>query len=49
MAGGTAKRQAWGINLAGAGAFGPKGTPELARPPDWRTEADQIPNHLKKE
>jgi 3-hydroxyisobutyrate dehydrogenase-like beta-hydroxyacid dehydrogenase len=39
---GTAERQAWVADLADAGAFGAKGTPEFARSPDWRTEADRI-------
>jgi 3-hydroxyisobutyrate dehydrogenase-like beta-hydroxyacid dehydrogenase len=41
-ASGTAERQAWVADLADAGLFGPKGTPEFARSPDWRTEADRI-------
>ena len=39
---GTAERQAWVADLAEAGLFGPKGTKEFARSPDWRTEADRI-------
>src|ERR1700761_5541426 len=39
---GTAERQAWVADLADEGLFGPKGTAELARSPDWRTEADRI-------
>jgi 3-hydroxyisobutyrate dehydrogenase-like beta-hydroxyacid dehydrogenase len=39
---GTAERQAWVADLADAGLFGPKGTPEFARSADWRTEADRI-------
>ena len=39
---GTAERQAWVADLADQGLFGPKGTPEFARSPDWRTEADRI-------
>jgi 3-hydroxyisobutyrate dehydrogenase-like beta-hydroxyacid dehydrogenase len=39
---GTAERQAWVADLADEGAFGTKGTPEFARSPDWRTEADRI-------
>ncbi len=39
---GTAERQAWVADLADAGLFGPKDTPEFARSADWRTEADRI-------
>jgi 3-hydroxyisobutyrate dehydrogenase-like beta-hydroxyacid dehydrogenase len=39
---GTAERQAWVADLADEGLFGPKGTREFARSPDWRTEADRI-------
>jgi 3-hydroxyisobutyrate dehydrogenase-like beta-hydroxyacid dehydrogenase len=39
---GTAERQAWVADLADQGVFGPKGTSEFARSPDWRTEADRI-------
>jgi hypothetical protein len=39
---GTAERQAWVADLADEGLFGPKGTAEFARSPDWRTEADRI-------
>lgn len=41
-AAGTAERQAWVADLADAGVFGPKGTPEFARSADWRVEADRI-------
>jgi 3-hydroxyisobutyrate dehydrogenase-like beta-hydroxyacid dehydrogenase len=41
-AAGTAERQAWVADLADAGLFGPRGTPEFARSADWRTEADRI-------
>lgn len=41
-ASGTAERQAWVADLADAGLFGAKGTPEFARSPDWRIEADRI-------
>ncbi|GAB4557695.1 MAG: DUF1932 domain-containing protein [Rhizobacter sp.] len=41
-ASGTAERQAWVADLADAGLFGPKGTPQFARSPDWRIEADRI-------
>ena len=39
---GTAERQAWVADLADEGVFGAKGTPEFARSPNWRTEADRI-------
>jgi 3-hydroxyisobutyrate dehydrogenase-like beta-hydroxyacid dehydrogenase len=39
---GTAERQAWVADLADEGLFGPKGTKEFARSPDWRAEADRI-------
>lgn len=45
---GTAERQAWVADLADAGVFGNRGTKEFARSPDWRTEADRILQHLKK-
>jgi len=41
-ASGSADRQAWVADLADAGLFGPKGTPDFARSSDWRTEADRI-------
>jgi len=41
-AAGTAERQAWVADLADAGVFGAKGTPEFARSPDWRVEADRM-------
>ena len=41
-AAGTVDRQAWVADLADAGVFGAKGTPEFARAADWRTEADRI-------
>ncbi|HET7795338.1 MAG TPA: DUF1932 domain-containing protein [Rhizobacter sp.] len=41
-ASGTAERQAWVADLADAGLFGPRATPEFARSADWRTEADRI-------
>jgi hypothetical protein len=44
---GTAERQAWVADLADEGLFGPKGTKEFARSPDWRTEADRILAMLK--
>ena len=46
---GTAERQAWVADLADEGLFGPKGTKEFARSPDWRTEADRILGKLKPE
>lgn len=45
---GTAERQAWVADLADAGVFGNRGTKEFARSPNWRTEADRILQHLKK-
>jgi 3-hydroxyisobutyrate dehydrogenase-like beta-hydroxyacid dehydrogenase len=48
-AGGTAERQAWVADLADAGLFGAKGSKEFARSPDWRTEADRILSHVKKD
>jgi 3-hydroxyisobutyrate dehydrogenase-like beta-hydroxyacid dehydrogenase len=39
---GTAERQAFVADLADEGVFGPKGTAEFARSPNWRTEADRI-------
>ena len=39
---GTAERQAWVADLADEGLFGAKGTPDFARSPNWRTEADRI-------
>lgn len=39
---GTAERQAWVADLADAGVFGARGTPEFARSEDWRIEADRI-------
>lgn len=47
-ASGTAERQGWMADLADEGVFGRKGTPEFARSPDWRTEADRILSTLKK-
>ena len=44
---GTAERQAWVADLADEGLFGPKGTREFAKSPDWRTEADRILAMLK--
>ncbi|MDZ5459683.1 DUF1932 domain-containing protein [Azohydromonas lata] len=48
-AGGTAERQAWVADLADAGLFGARGTPEFARSPDWRTEADRILAQVNKD
>jgi 3-hydroxyisobutyrate dehydrogenase-like beta-hydroxyacid dehydrogenase len=48
-AAGTAERQAWVADLADAGLFGTRGTQGFARSPDWRTEADRILAHLKKQ
>lgn len=47
-ASGTAERQAWIADLADAGIFGSKGTPDFACSPDWRTEADRILTFIKK-
>ncbi|MGZ3272015.1 MAG: DUF1932 domain-containing protein [Croceibacterium sp.] len=44
---GTAERQAWVADLADEGLFGPKGTREFAKSPDWRTEADRILGMIK--
>jgi 3-hydroxyisobutyrate dehydrogenase-like beta-hydroxyacid dehydrogenase len=44
---GTAERQAWVADLADEGLFGPKGTAEFAKSPDWRTEADRILGMIK--
>jgi 3-hydroxyisobutyrate dehydrogenase-like beta-hydroxyacid dehydrogenase len=44
---GTAERQAWVADLADEGLFGPKGSQEFARSPDWRIEADRILASLK--
>ena len=41
-AAGTAERQAWVADLADAGVFGTRGTPDFARSADWRKEADRI-------
>jgi 3-hydroxyisobutyrate dehydrogenase-like beta-hydroxyacid dehydrogenase len=46
-ASGTAERQAWVADLADAGLFGPRGTPEFARSADWRVEADRMLAHVK--
>jgi 3-hydroxyisobutyrate dehydrogenase-like beta-hydroxyacid dehydrogenase len=43
---GTADRQAWMADLADAGLFGPRSTPDFARNADWRTEADRLLTHL---
>jgi len=39
------QRQAWVADLADAGLFGRRGTPEFARSEDWRREADRILAH----
>ena len=46
-AAGTARRQAWVADLGDEGLFGPRGSKDFARSPDWRTEADRILAHLK--
>ena len=48
-AAGTAERQAWMADLADAGLFGPRGSPEFARSGDWRVEADRLLQHLHKD
>ncbi len=48
-AAGTAERQAWMADLADEGLFGARGSPGFARSADWRTEADRILQHLKKD
>jgi len=45
-AAGTAERQAWIADLADAGLFGDRTSPEFARSADWRTEADRILEQL---
>lgn len=47
-AAGTAERQAWIADLADAGLFGDRSSPEFARSADWRTEADRILHSLGK-
>ena len=42
-ASGTAERQAWMAELAASGVFG------TTRSGDWRTEADRILAHIKKD
>ena len=44
---GTAERQGWMADLADAGVFGERGTPDFARSTDWRREADRILRHLR--
>jgi 3-hydroxyisobutyrate dehydrogenase-like beta-hydroxyacid dehydrogenase len=48
-AAGTAERQAWVADLADQGLFGTRGAPGFARSADWRTEADRILAHIKKD
>jgi 3-hydroxyisobutyrate dehydrogenase-like beta-hydroxyacid dehydrogenase len=45
---GTADRQAWVADLADTGVFGTKGSAGFARSSDWRTEADCLLAHVKK-
>jgi 3-hydroxyisobutyrate dehydrogenase-like beta-hydroxyacid dehydrogenase len=45
-AAGTAERQGWVADLADAGLFGTRGSPEFARSADWRLEADRILGHV---
>jgi 3-hydroxyisobutyrate dehydrogenase-like beta-hydroxyacid dehydrogenase len=47
-ASGTAERQAFVADLADAGVFGARSTPGFARSPDWRTEADRMLEHSRK-
>ena len=46
---GTAERQAWVADLADRGVFGSKGSAGFARSGDWRTEADRLLAHVKKD
>ncbi|WP_088281317.1 NAD(P)-dependent oxidoreductase [Ideonella sp. A 288] len=46
---GTAERQAWVADLADAGVFGARTSRSFARSGDWRTEADRILDHVKKD
>ena len=46
---GTAERQAWVADLADDGVFSVKGSAGFARQTDWRTEADRILQHVKKD
>jgi len=48
-ASGTAERQAWVADCADLGWFGEKGTPEFARSPDWRVEADRMLAHTNRQ
>ena len=48
-ASGTAERQAWVADLGDAGLFGERGSKTFARSSDWRTEADRILKHVKKD
>jgi 3-hydroxyisobutyrate dehydrogenase-like beta-hydroxyacid dehydrogenase len=48
-ASGTAERQAQIADLADSGVFGTRGTTGFARSADWRTEADRLIAHVKKE
>jgi 3-hydroxyisobutyrate dehydrogenase-like beta-hydroxyacid dehydrogenase len=43
---GTVERQGWIADLADAGVFGQRSTPEFARSADWRTEADRLLGHV---
>ena len=46
---GTAERQAWVADQADTGVFGTKGSAGFARSSDWRTEADRLLAHVKKD
>jgi 3-hydroxyisobutyrate dehydrogenase-like beta-hydroxyacid dehydrogenase len=47
-ASGTADRQAFIADLADTGVFGERGSKPFARSADWRTEADRLLQHVKK-
>ena len=42
------RAKAWVADLADAGLFGAKGSKTFARSADWRTEADRLLQHVKK-
>ena len=46
-ASGAADRQAWVADLADAGLFSKQRRRRVARPPDWRVEADRILDHVR--
>jgi len=47
-AAGTAERQAWIADLADGEVFGARGQAGFARSADWRTEADRLLSHVRK-